>query len=276
VRVLVCAVIWMNCISGGYASTPANPPPVATFDLSSLLPLGDRELQWTMITFVSETSIAIGLRSDGKTDNCSLSLVRWEGGVLLPLAQTAVFDSGASVHPANEGRVLTTTCYRSVLYSSDLSKSLRLPSSILVSPSGNTVAAKANRSWTVYRLLAGLELVRESNGSLRSLSDEVVVIQDNDRMRTETLEGRSVATFSVKPEKRCPSFAATPDNHRLYVDPCAGYPTIADLEGKTLLKLHLPTRRCSYSPTGSADKRRLLLDYTSREVSVPNCCRGRL
>jgi len=151
----------------GSASTPANLPPVVTLDLSSLLPPGHAELSWTTIAFVSETSIAVGLCSEDKTIQCSLSLVRWEGGVLRPFAQTAMFSKGNSIHPASEGRVLTTSyCCRPVLYSSDLSKSLRLPSSIFaVSPSGSTVAATTkgagkssvfHANWNSFEMVLGV------------------------------------------------------------------------------------------------------------------------
>ena len=71
-RVLLGFVVLMTCIPRGYASTSADvgpvPSPVATLDLTSLLPHGPAELDWTTISFVSENSIAVGLCSKGKPD----------------------------------------------------------------------------------------------------------------------------------------------------------------------------------------------------------------
>jgi len=277
VRALACLVVLMNCILlRSYASTPAQPQPLASLELSLLLPTGSGEPHWMTVAFASETSIAIGLCPRVETEKCSLSLVRWDTGVLRPFAQTLLYEEGAYLHPVTEGRILTTGLgSRPALYSADLSELLRLPSSIIfISPRGNTVAenaygnavSKTERGWKVYRLSAGLELVREGKGSLRSVSDEVVVFQDHDVMRTESLKGIPVGAFSVKPETKCYNNAAILAHDRLYLRVCKGKPIIADFNGRELLKLDRPKGCCDEN--WSADGRRLLFDYTSRQVSV--------
>jgi hypothetical protein len=238
-------------------------------DLTLVLPPGQVELDWTTVAFMSETSIAVGLCSDLKTGKRSLSLVRWEGGVLRPFAQTLGFDARARIHPASHGRILTICFYscKPALYSADLSNSLRLPSQIsTVSPSGNTVAFKARESWTVYRLSTGLELVRENDGNLRSVSDELVVFEDRGAMRIEKLDGTLLGKFSAR--RLCPDGAQILGRHRLYVDTCRRDPVITDFEGKELQKLRLPTRGCDHEPAAADDGRRLLFDCKSRKVSV--------
>ena len=157
-RVLANFVVLVSCLSGGYGATPANlppdPAPVATLDLSSLLPPGQLDLKQTTIAFVSESSITVRLcakdkrtrwrAAGGALPRCSLSLVSWQKGVLRPTAHLQDFNSWARVNPATDGRVLAT-CYgfgcSPVLYSADLSTSLRLTTPIsVVSPSGSTVA----------------------------------------------------------------------------------------------------------------------------------------
>lgn len=268
VRFLACLVIVMNCISGGYASTSGNLPLAATLDLSSLLASGQGELDWTTVAFVSETSIAVGLCAESKPDRCSLSLVRWEGGVLRPFAQTSVFSVGGSIHPASEGRIFTTRIRSpEVLYSPDLSASLRLPPLYLSSRSGSTVATIAKGRWRIYHLGTGPELIREGSGSLRSISDEVVVFQAGTVMRTETLEGKVLGSFPVAPEGKCYNVAEPLSNNRLYLNDCKSE-RIVDFNGSEQLKLRPPKGCCDYDNKWSADGKRLLFDYRSRKVTV--------
>ncbi len=281
-RVLLGFVVLMTCIPRGYASTSANvgpvPSPVATLDLTSLLPHGPAELDWTTISFVSENSIAVGLCSKGKPDRCSLSLVGWEGGVLRSSAQTLAYEAHALIHPAKDGAILTT-CYSSckpALYSADLSKSIHLPSRIsLVSPSGSKGASKARGSWTAYRLSDRLELLQEGDGILYSLSDDLAVFDVLGTIHTETLDGTSLGTF--RGAKLCPNGVQILDRHRLFVASCLRYPPIVDFAGNQLLKLHLPTRNCDREPAPSADGSRLLFDCKSRKISTSSqCWRDRL
>lgn len=268
-RVLTFLVIWMSCILGGYASTPPQPQPTATLDLFTLLPPGQGELSWTTIAFVSETSIAIGLCRQGDGDKCTLSLVRWEGGVLRPFAQTPKFTAGGSVHPASDGRILKTWIRSpQLLYSPDLSTSLRLPSFIyLSSQSGRTVATITNGRWKIYRLSTTLEPIREGTGSLRSISDEVVVFQDGNIMPTETLAGKGLGSFSVEPEEKCYNSTEPLGDNKLYLSNCKSE-RIVNFNGSGLLKLRPPKGCCDYDNKWSADGKRLLFDYTSRNVSV--------
>jgi hypothetical protein len=274
VRVLTCLVILITCVPGGYAAAPPNPPPVATLDLESLLPPGHGELDWTTIAFVSENTIAVALCSGTKADKCSLSLVRWQDGVLQRSAQTQEIDAQSHIYPLSEGRVLTACSFscKPAVYSADLSTSLRLPllihlpfSALVVSPSGSAIATKTRDSWTIYRLATGLELVRQGGGSLRAISDEVVVFQEGGKMRTETLEGKPLGSFKVKREDLCWNDVRVLGHDKLYVDRC--YPVVTDFEGRELQKLPRVKRFAGYQAIASADSRRLLFDQKSREVS---------
>lgn len=265
-RVLALLVVLLSSILDGYTSTPPQPQPVATFDLSQLLLPGQREATWTTIAFVSDTYIAVGLCGEGGAEKCSLSLVQWESGVLRLSAQTTKLDSISSIYPAGGGRTLTTATWTPTnLFSPDLSASLRLPVSIyLVSQSGRTVAENTQGGWKVYRL----STVRGGIGSLKSISDEVVVFQDRNVMRTETLERRVLGSFSVAPETKCYTSAELLGDNRLYLQGCKGGKRIVDFDGKERRKLHPPKGCCDYDNRSSADGSRLLFDYTSRKVSA--------
>jgi len=257
-----------------------------------MLPPGQVDQQRITIAFVSETSIALVLCSKGKPDQCQLSLVRWEDGILRPFAQTRSLNTGAHVNPASDGRVLTT-CYSflcdPVLYSADLSTSLRLSLPIfVVSPSGSTVATitiggwkpttkgfkPTHGGWKIYRLASTLEPVRDGIGDLRSISDEDVVIQDGTILRTETLAGKVLGSFSVQPRYSCPNQVEPLGDSRIYLSDCKSV-RVVDFNGNPQLKLqppkgwsHFQNRFVANRFPRSADGNRLLFDYRSREVSA--------
>src|SRR5437879_6303748 len=126
------------------ASASPQLQPVASLALSESPQSGQGEAAWASVAFTSETSIAVGacLRSF-INQMCSIVLVRWKGDTIQPFAQTLRFDSGVSLHPASEGRILAfQSLSPTVLYSADLSTVNDLPKNLsrFISPSGKTVA----------------------------------------------------------------------------------------------------------------------------------------
>jgi hypothetical protein len=252
-----------------FASDPPLPQPVATLALSGIYPSCQGQPAWVTVAFSSETSIAVGLcRRDCANKECSLFLVRWEGGTLRPVAQTLRFDSGVSIHPASEGQILTIRSLPpTVLYSADLSTShdLSIPLS-LVSPSGRTVAEIARGSWKLYRLSDRLEPLREGTGDLRSVSDEVVVIQHGKAMEVETLDGRRLGSFSVQDEVSG-FHAALLGNSKLYMADCRKRVMVVDFDGRRQLEIHQHGLCAQGDTTSSPDGRRMLFDFTSHKAN---------
>jgi hypothetical protein len=269
VRILWLFIALISCAVCGFASDPPLSQPVATLSLSAMHPSGQGQPTWVTVAFSSETSIAVGrCRQDCANKECSLFLVRWEGGTLRPFAQTLRFDSGVSIHPASEGQILTIRSLPPiVLYSADLSTShdLSIPLSV-VSPSGRTVAEIARGSWKLYRLTDRLEPLREGTGDLRSVSDEVVVIQDGKAIKVETLDGRRRGSFSVSDEVSGFHAAMLGDN-RLYLPDCRRTVRVVDFEGKTQLEIHQHGLCAQGDTTSSADGRRMLFDFTDHKTS---------
>ena len=220
--VLRLFIVFISCVVCGFASDPPLPQPVATIALSAIGPSRQGGSAWATVVFSSETSIAVGLcRQDCTSRECSLFLVRWEDGTLTPFAKTPRFDFGVSIHPAGEGQILTVRGLPpTVLYSADLSTAHDLPKYLArVSPSGRTVAETERGSWKLYRLTDRLEPLREGTGDLRSVSDEIVVIQDGKTMRVETLDGRRLGSFPVSDEVSA-FRAALLGNNKLYLADC--------------------------------------------------------
>jgi hypothetical protein len=261
-RILWLFLALLICSVRGFASDPPLPQPVATLALAALHPSDRGESDWATVAFSSETSIAVGQCRP----ECSLSLVGWEGGALHPFAQTLRFDTGVSIHAAAEGRILASESWlATVLYSADLSTTRDLPKHLShVSRSGKTVAEWADGSWKLYRLTDRLEPLREGTGELRSVSDEVAVIQEGKVMRVETLDGKRLGSFSLRDEA-WGSHAALLGNTKLYLDDCRRV-RVADFKGKTQLEMH-PRGGCDQGNRSSTDGRRMLFDFTSHKVS---------
>jgi hypothetical protein len=267
-RILWCFVVLIGCAACGFASDPPLPQPVATLTLFVTHPSGQREPAWATVAFSSETSIAVGLCQKDCTDNkCSLFLVRWEDGTLRPFAQTPLFDSGVSIHPAAEGQILTVeSAPPTALYSADLSVAHKLPKYLShVSSSAMMVSEWAPGSWKLYRLSDRLELLREGTGDLLSVSNEVALIQDGKVMKVETLDGKRLGSFSASNEAWS-YHAGLLGNTKLYLDDCKSV-RVVDFDGNTQLVMH-PRKGCSLGDTkSSADGRRVLFDFTERKVS---------
>lgn len=259
-------IVFIACSLSAFAADSPLPQPVATLALSTMNPSPRADSAWVSVAFSSDTSIAVGLcHWNCANKECSLSLVRWEGGTLRSFAQTPEFDYGASVHPASDGQILTGWWLPSVLYSADLSTRRELSKHLShISPSGRTVSESARGSWKLYRLTDKLEPLREGMGDLTSISDELVVIREKKSMRVETVEGRQLGSFSLKDEA-WGYHAALLGNTKLYLDDCRRSVKVVDFGGITQLEMH-PRGGCDQGNRSSSDGRRMLFDVTSHQA----------
>jgi hypothetical protein len=136
----------------------------------------------------------------------------------------------------------------------------------LASPSGNTGAGVTKDGWKLYQIGSQMELIREGKGSFRSVSDEVVVFQDGNLMRIETLHGTPLGSFSVKPEMKCYNVAYPLGTNRLYFDDCKKI-RIVDFGGRELSELHPPNGWRAHQ-FWSRDGKRILFDNFDRKISI--------
>jgi hypothetical protein len=82
-------IILLNCALFGSASTPPVSEPVATLDLSGLLPEETGELTLATVAFSSDNSIALGIcRTVVQGPKCSLYVVQWENESFKRIAQS--------------------------------------------------------------------------------------------------------------------------------------------------------------------------------------------
>ena len=268
VRVIAVLAVMMSVAVGGHAANPLRPEPIATLDLSQL-PAGTTDASAQSIAFVSDTSVAVSLCPNGSPTGCSLSLLRRDGNTLRAYAaSTSHFRLGRSIHVSTEGQILITPFagFPAVLFTPDLSATREIPNVFLASPSGNTGAAVIKNGWKLYQIRSQKELIREGKGSFRSVSDEVVVFQDSNVMRIETLQGNPLGSFFVKPELKCYNVAYPLATNRLYFDDCKKI-RIVDFGGREQSELHPPNGWRAHQ-FWSRDGKRILFDNFSRKISM--------
>jgi hypothetical protein len=264
IRMLAVFAAVMSVTVGGNASNPPGAELIASLDLSQL-PAGTKDASALSIAFISDTSNAVGLCS---ATGCSLSLLHRQGNVLQTYASTSHFRPGRSIHASSGGQILTTPFagFPALLFTPDLSVSRELPNVFLASQSGNTAADVMQNGWKLYQIKSKVELIREGKGSLRSVSDEVVVFQDGNVMRIEALQGARLGSFAVKPEMKCYNVAYPLGTNRLYLDDCKKI-RIVDFGGREQAELHAPKGYRAYQ-FWSADGKRILFDNFGRKVSI--------
>ena len=82
-------IVLFNCTLFASASNPLLPQPVATLDLSELLPEIPGELTLTAVAFSPDNSITVGIcRTAVLGPKCSQYIVQWESGSFKHIAQT--------------------------------------------------------------------------------------------------------------------------------------------------------------------------------------------
>lgn len=271
VKTLVVLLIgpFVGGVLSVYASALPQAKPNSTLDLLPSSPTAQGALATSMsVAFLSETSIAVGLCQRSSDSKCELSVIRWENGVLRVIARTHRFGpTQMEIHPSTGGRILTTPIGKlpATLYSEDLSVGQELVLLRYVSQSGATVAELNRGGWKLYRLASRLEPLREGTGELQAVSEGVVVIRDGDLLRTETLEGKPVASFSLRPASKCYSSVALVGDS-LYLSDCKGA-RIVDFSGREQLRVR-PPRGWGQRPTSSDNGERLLFHHLDRKISA--------
>ena len=257
----------MSLTIAGYASSPLEAEPFATIDLSRL-PAGTKDASATSIAFISDTSIAISLCPNDPPMDCSVSLLRRDGKTFRPYAaSTLPLGRGRSIHVSSEGGILITPfgALPAILLTPDLSARRGLPNIFSASSSGNTGAEMTKNGWKLYQIRSP-ELIRDGKGNFRSLSDEVVVFQEGNVMRIETLQGTPLGSFPVKPETKCYNTVYPLRENRLYFDDCKKI-QIVDFSGREQSKLHAPSGWRDHQ-FWSRDGKRTLFDNFDRKVSI--------
>ena len=267
-QVAAFLAVLVSLVSSANGWAPQQPQPVATLALSQLLPPGSAASIWGAVAFVSDGSVAVGVcRAPGSTE-CSLSLILAKDGVLRPFAETRDLH-GMQLHRFPGGQVVTVPSGEgpATLYSPNLSARQTLFPLDHISNSGGIVAASTRSGWALFD--SKLKAIRNGNGSLRSVSDGVVVFQSGVTMRVEATDGKPLGAFPVPSEAKCYNTAEIAGDRRLYLDNCKSI-RMVDFNGETELTLQRPKGYCdqpSQFDRWSAEGKRVVFDCSSRKVS---------
>jgi hypothetical protein len=269
-RLVPVLLVLASYPSGGQTTIPRPAEPVATLEVSRLLPAGPAENIAATTTFISDTAIAVGVCSGYTQRTCSLSVIRWNGNTLSVVATTGDFGlAHMNLHRSPGGSVLAMSVPGlAVLYSADLSSRRDVQPVSHISSSGQITAQWVRGGWMLHRVNQA-EPIRSGKGSMRSVSDEFVVFQDGDTIRTETISGNTVGSFTVRPESQCATLAELLAGDRLFVEDCKEH-RIVDFSGNAKVKLQKLkgwSANSSKIDRTSADARRMLFDFWSRKVS---------
>ena len=270
----------------GFALRAAQfPTPAAELDLRSLYPSEVR----TTVAFVSEQEVVVFGRPGvaGTTYSATIAAFGWRDGKLKLLQSRALrADSQvlfAEPFAATHGGVILVSPRHSELLSADVTTKAALPFQTLIPPvqQGNIVAANDRlTNWKLYRLVPQVELLREGDGRILSVSDDFVVIRRENEIRVEKIQGEKVGSFQVPPESvrmtsrttaaelqsSCVMRATIVSAGRLFLQGC-GPDRIADFNGRELLRMPSPDG-WGFRQGFSADGTRMLFDNYMRRISV--------
>jgi len=263
-RILRLLVVLTACsLFGTTARSQQQLRSAANFDFLDTQSHCCEQPAWITLAFTSDNTIAVS-RCVGY---CSLYLIHWDGQSLHLFAKTATEQGALSIFPADQGLILSTGPSKPlILYSTGLTTSHDLPLPIsMFSATGRTAAARTGKKWSVYRFDGALHPVLDGTGSLQSISDDTLVMQDADVVKVKTLEGEGLGSFTIPTKSGCPNEVKIIGRDRLYLNDC-GNERIADYSGTIISQLTPPHGCCSSDDQWAEDGQRLLFNYRARKV----------
>jgi hypothetical protein len=270
-RLFVWLLAVMSFVVPTQSVAKTRPLPVATLDLSQFFPPDPtKKLRGAHIAFLPDSTIATTVCKPG---DCLLVLAKWEGGTLRPFGQTHKFLEQFVIYQTAQGRKLTfqnwEDWHSAHLYSPDLSAKTDLITLERASFSGSTVAEPKPGGWTLYQIDPKadpkLELIRQADGNLEALSDEVAVFQGDGVLRTETLQGKVLGSFRTKGYRE----VEVGDGDKLLLHDGKGF-RVVDFNGTEHLRVRVPRGSSPYVFMAlSADGKKVLFDTFSRSATAP-------
>jgi glycerol-3-phosphate dehydrogenase (NAD(P)+) len=137
------------------------------------------------------------------------------------------------------------------------------------SSSGSTVAEADFGNWNLYhfdpKADPKLELIRQAGRNLEALSDVVAVFHDDEEIRTESLQGKVLGSFTAKGYREL----ELGDGDRLLMHDASGF-QVVDFNGTEQLRLRASRGSGPYVFFAlSADGKKVLSDTFGRSVTAP-------
>jgi hypothetical protein len=274
-KTLLSQVLTLALGFSTFLSSQALPrQPVMSLDILQLLASGEKVVSGPTLSFLSDKTLAIGGCGQGR-QHCKLMILDLSDRTIHPVAETTNYVFGGSLFRSYDGGVISDRnvgAFRTAsLYSPDLRQvqplSITTLSPHLISTSGKTFGQQFGRNrWGIYRTSASPERIRDGAGVLLSVSDEVVVYQEQSTVRIDGTNGSHLASFLVKSPPKCVTSAQLIGENRIWVESCDGE-AIRDFKGKTVMATR-KTEGWGFRLGQSSDGGRMLLDRYTRQISV--------
>ncbi len=246
---------------------PMVPSSIARIEVAALLGEYGYAFECSPV-FISDNSVGLLVRSASPdAGDPIIVIVNWQNGSIEAHAEMQSADYVRALHAASGGQLLVEGRYQSFLYSSGLKDRQLLPFRTLVPPvpRSNTIGEQHSDNWTVYQLTPlALTKVREGQGELQSVSDDLVVFRRADTIITERLTGDPVGGFRVTPMTAHQRVAEIIGGRALYID---GTPNgkLVTFEGRLRTQIPL-TSGWGFRHGQSRDGSRLLFDHFTRII----------
>jgi hypothetical protein len=248
--------------------TVASVVPLATLHLDAL----PENTVGSAIAFASEDLIAVGRHPSSFQSPGTITTVRWRDGKLYPLATLVIpkyFSTFGGLYSAANGSFFSTLTRPPELLSEKLTLIGEIQSKIVFmafSRPDLVVEEYGQTSWRVLRFSPqGTTVVQHGPTGFLSLSDRLIAYQQGDEIKTETLGGQQVGTFTVMPRASCDLRALIVGVDELFLNDCDSS-WIVDLNGKRKIKLPEPDG-WGFRYSQSNDGKRMLFDHYTRRVS---------
>ena len=261
------SVVLVSALIRSGTAAPAEPSSIARIEMSDLLGSYGYALECSPV-FVSEDSVGLLVRSAlPNIADPTIGIVNWQKRSVVANAAMQTVDYVRALHAVSGGRIIVEGRYKSFLYSSDLNDRELLPLKSLVPPvpRSNMVGEQRSDSWRVYQMkLQVLTSVREGQGELQSVFENLIVFRHDNLIITLRLPDRPIGSFDVTPTTAHQRVVEIIGGKELYI---AGTPNgqLVSFEGKVRLQVR-PPPGWGFRHGQSADGTRMLFDHYTRVI----------
>lgn len=218
------------------------------------------------VAFLTEDSLAIYVCSG----ECRLFVANISGRDILPTTARTAPGLITSLHRAGTEGILAWPIFgfKTKLYSSDLQIETQMPRVMKVSRTGATLAVvNGTRLIDIYKSseMRQAESTTSINEyKLESISDDLLLHRQEDRLILQTFDGKVLSSIAVKPKNKCATSAEILAKDRLYLSSCYK-DSIIDFRGNRLVPLKGPSgdgTRLRWDGQGT----RILFERSIRDV----------
>jgi hypothetical protein len=219
--------------------------------------------------FLSDDSVGLLVRTVVAGDE-RVMVLDFSDNRLEEMSSSSLSRDATDIFAASERRILLTSRSGATLLSEDLQVRGSIPTGkrLAMGPAARsgTFGLWDARSWTAIRLSPGMAVIREGSGQLMSLSDDVVVIRQDNNIHTENYDGRILGSIPVPANTNGAPIAELAGRGKLWLN-FGDVSRIVDFSGKRISTL---PKQAGWGirPGWSTDGNRVLFDRYTRDTPV--------